>query len=356
MLTQAQMRKIHYRGVGDRARVDDSRRSAAETICEWVIAHTRQQRYWPDEALWPESVAYRAELAATLCIASRLLDRPHYVPVAEQMLQRIVGERVDGALWPVGHWCEFPVYHGMPLDWREESARPDRAYTTPIVAYCLGVHHRITGEARFVDAARLALQRFVGDLSASGALDAPARLHHMTAEWVALSTFVWRDRFPELWQQAAPLAQWVRDTLVATAAQDFPFVTAVRLHLLLATGDSAQLAQIMGPAIDAFLASPSWRFDHDRNDFRHIKQLTEHVDVRANGALALVLRMLHLGGGDSALTHGDLYRHLCGWMDAMREPSGACYGCRDIASGRRYGLGSPPHYIQLWWILGGFYL
>ena len=44
------------------------------------------------------------------------------------------------------------------------------------------------------------------------------------------------------------------------------------------------------------------------------------------------------------------------WMDAMRDPDGSCYGCRHVGTGRRFCLGSPPHYIPPWWILGGFHV
>ena len=36
----------------------------------------------------------------------------------------------------------------------------------------------------------------------------------------------------------------------------------------------------------------------------------------------------------------------------MRAPGDSYFECKDIATGRRYGQGSPAHYIPLWWIIG----
>lgn len=334
-------------------RIDATRRQAAEAICDRVIGRVRDGRYVPPEALWAESTAYRAELAATLAIAGHLLGRSQSVEVAEAMLERILAERVDGALWSVGRWCQFPVYRGLPIDWRDELSRPDRTYTNPIVVYCLGVYHRITGDRRFASSMRTSLERMLAGGTYFGD---PAALHHMTPEWVALASFLWREELPEYWQAARPIVDWVRDGLVPGSALDFPFVTAVRMHLLLATTGTEHLRGVIGPAIDAFLADASWRYEHDRRDVRHIKELGEHVDIRANGALAVAMRMFDLAAGEQVYTGTDHYRYLAGWMDAMRDADGSCYGCRDVGTGRRFCLGSPPHYIQLWWILGGFYV
>ena len=333
-------------------RVDASRRQAAEAICDRVIGRERDARYVPPEALWPESTAYRAELAATLAIAGRLLGRRRCIETAEAMLERLLAERVDGALWSVGRWCEFPVYRGLPLDWREESARPDTADTNPIVVYCMGVYHRITGDGRFAASVRSSLGRM---LAGGAYFGNPAALHHMTPEWVALACLLWRETFPEYWQAARPIVDWVRDDLVRTAPRDFPFLTAVRMHLLLAATGTRHLRGVIGPAIDAFLAEGSRRCAHDRRDFRHLQELSAHVDVRANGALATAMRMFDLAAGEQVYTGTGPYRYLAGWMDGMRDPDGACYGCRDVGTGRRFCLGSPPHYLQLWWMLGGFY-
>ena len=332
-------------------RIDAERRQAAEAICDRVMGRVRSGRYVPPEALWAESTAYRAELAATLAIAGHLLGRPRCVQTAEMMLERLLAERVDDALWSVGRWCEFPVYRGLPLDWRDEWSRPDTTYANPIVVYCLGLYRHITGDERFAASARAALARM---LAGGAYFGDPASLHHMTPEWVALASFLWREEFPQYWRAARPIVTWVRDDLVRAAPQDFPFFTAVRLHLLLATTGTEHLRSIIAPAIDAFLAEDSWRYPHDRHDFRHIKALGEHVDIRANGALALILRMFDLAAGEQTYTGTELYRYLSGWMDAMRDPDGSCYGCRQIEDGRRFCLGSPAHYIQLWWILGGF--
>ena len=97
-------------------RIDATRRQAAEAICDRVIGRVRDWRYVPPEALWAESTAYRAELAATLAIAGHLLGRQRCMDVAEAMLERILAERVDGALWSVGRWCTTgsPATAGSP--------------------------------------------------------------------------------------------------------------------------------------------------------------------------------------------------------------------------------------------------
>ena len=333
-------------------RIDATRRQAAEAVCDRVIGRVRDWRYVPPEALWAESTAYRAELAATLAIAGHLLGRQRCMDVAEAMLERILAERVDGALWSVGRWCQFPVYRGLPIDWRDELTRPDTTYTNPIVLYCLGVYHRITGDRRFAASVRTSFDR----MQAGAYFGDPAALHHMTPEWVALASFLWREEFPEYWRAARPIVDWVREGLVPGAALDFPFVTAVRMHLLLAATGTEHLRGAIGPAIDAFLADESWRYEHERRDVRHIKELGEHVDIRANGALAVAMRMFDLAAGEEFYTGTDHYRYLADWMDAMRDADGSCFGCRDIGTGRRFCLGSPPHYIQLWWILGGFHV
>ena len=297
-------------------RIDATRRKEADAICDRVIARVRDWRYVPPEALWAESTAYRAELAATLAIAGHLLGRRRCMDVAEAMLERILAERVDGALWSVGRWCQFPVYRGLPIDWRDELTRPDTTYTNPIVLYCLGVYHRITGDRRFAASVRTSFER----MQAGAWFGDPAALHHMTPEWVALATFLWREEFPEYWQAARPIVDWVRAGLVPGAARDFPFVTAVRMHVLLATTGTEHLRAAIGPAIDAFLADESWRYEHERRDVRHIKELGEHVDIRANGALAVAMRMFDVAAGEEVYTGTDQYRYLAGWMDAMRDP------------------------------------
>ena len=102
---------------------------------------------------------------------------------------------------------------------------------------------------------------------------------------------------------------------------------------------------MIGPAIDAFLADESWRYEHDRRDVRHIKEMGEHVDIRANGALAVAMRMFDLAAGEQVYTDTDHYRYLAGWMDAMRDADGSCYGCRDVEHGPAVlpGLAAPLH-------------
>ena len=88
--------------------------------------------------------------------------------------------------------------------------------------------------------------------------------------------------------------------------------------------------------------------------FRHIASTEDHVNVRGNGAIASIMRIFDLVSGEQTFTDSDLYRHVSSWMDEMISDDGLAYGCMRHGSRYRYGLGSPPQYMQLWWILGGF--
>lgn len=332
----------------DSTRVDDARR-----ICDFVVSHVHRGRYVPPEALWPESLAYLAELAATLSMAGSLLGEPHYVRVATTMFDHLLSadRRVDG-LWPIGYWCEFPVYHGLPLDWREQDARPE-ARTTALVLYSLGVHHLASREERFVGPAREAMARMFRTWDFERQKES---LLHLSAEAAALAALGWEHALPEFADEKRPLIEWAHKTFAKKAPGDFPFFTMFRSMLLLAATGTRHLDTAIRPAIDALLAEPSWRFSRNPQDFHHQHELNQHVDVRANGAMAITMRLFDLAAGGAVYTDTPLYRYLSEWMDRMRTPEGSAYGCLDIPTGRRYCLGSPPQYMQLWWMLGGFYL
>jgi len=118
--------------------------------------------------------------------------------------------------------------------------------------------------------------------------------------------------------------------------------------------DWHRMEPIVQRGIDTLLEDPTVRYDHRREDFRHIPDTDDRVNVRGNGAMAVLLRLYDLAAGTTLYTDRPVYGHLADWMDGMRTPEGRCYGCRSFDGSHRYGLGSPPHYLQLWWILGGF--
>lgn len=330
----------------DAARADDARR-----ICEFILSHMQADGcYLPPEALWAESAAYRAELAATLSIAGELLGEGRYIHAAARMFDRLLDERVDG-MWPVGYWCAFPVYDPLPLNWREENARP-HARSTALVLYSLGVHHRIGGDDRFLEPAREAMARMFTTWDFAREKES---LLHLSAEAAALAVLEWEHVLPEFAEKKEPLIAWSVKTFVEAAPKDFAFFTLIRTMLLLGATGTKHLHTVIRPAIDALLAEPAWRFTHNEQDFRHLRRMDQHVDIRGNGAVVATMRLFDSAAGETVYTETPLYEYLSGWMDAMRTPEGGCYGCQHIATGQRYCLGSPPHYMQLWWILGGFF-
>jgi hypothetical protein len=332
-------------------RLDSSRAEAARKIARFIIRNTADGRYVPAEAQYNESIAYRAELAATLAIAGRMLQEPDFIRAARTMMDRVLGERVDGVLWSFGYWAAFPIYQGVKLDWRELNAVRAPHYTNPLVLYSLGVYHRISGDDRMVEPARAGLAEmfktwdYVRDKET---------MHEFTPETAALAALIWEHKFPEYARIKEPIVAWTRDTFRDRAPSHFPFYTAIRTMLLLAATGTEHLRTSIQPAIDAFLAQRSWRYAHNEHYFRHLLPLDQHVDVRGNASIAITMRLFDLAAGETVYTATPTYRALEAWMDAMRRPDGGVYGCEHIQSGQKYCLGSPPHYIQLWWILGGF--
>ena len=88
------------------------------------------------------------------------------------------------------------------------------------------------------------------------------------------------------------------------------------------------------------------------DDFRHNASTSDHVNSRANIAVAIMMKHYDLAAGEQVYTSTPLYEYLSAWIDGMRSPGGSYFECLDITTGRRYGQGSPAHYIPLWWILG----
>ncbi len=82
------------------ARIDRGREQEIRKICDFVIAHIRNRRYHPPMARHPESVYYRATVAATLSLAGKLLQEKRYIETASTMLDQVLEERLD-SMWPV---------------------------------------------------------------------------------------------------------------------------------------------------------------------------------------------------------------------------------------------------------------
>jgi hypothetical protein len=329
-------------------RIDRDREDDARAICEFVTSRVRADgRYHPPEAMNPESVLYRGTLAATVALAGESLDEDRYVEAAGRMLDRVVDERVDG-LWSVGRWVAYPTYRPVPVGWREVNETPQHR-ATALVLYCLGVYRAVSGDERFTD---LAGEAVAGLFDRWDVVEERDTVYHGTPEMAAMAVCTWEDEYPEYADRRDRIVDWAADTCAAFAEDDVPFFVLYRFLLLLLATDTAHL-QAVRPAIDAILEDPDRRFD-DSNDFRHTANTDDHVDVRANGAVATLLRLYDLAAGEPVYTDREVYRHLEGWMDGMRTADGRCYGCRSFDGSRRYGLGSPPHYVQLWWLLGGF--
>lgn len=118
------------------------------------------------------------------------------------------------------------------------------------------------------------------------------------------------------------------------------------------TTGTKYLESVVQPEIDAFLADSLRRFDHNPNDFHHHSGTVNHVNIRANIAVTLLMKSFDLAADCDVYTGTALYAYLSGWIDEMRSPGGSYYECQDITTGRKFGQGSPAHYIPLWWILG----
>ena len=330
------------------ARIDHSREQEIRKICDFVIGHTRNRRYHPPMARHPESVYYRATIAATLSLAGKLLQEKGYSEAASTMFDQVVEERLN-SMWPVSMWADFPIFdRPFPLDWEEQEAHP-HPRTTGLVLYSLGLHHQISGEDRFLEPARQGLK----DLFATWNFNHDKeRMLHFTAEAAALAVTGWEHALPQFGQMKKPIVDWVLETFVETAPKDYAYFAALRMQLILAATGTEHLRTVVRPGWDAFLAEPRWRYWHNPDDFRHTNDA--EINVRGNGAVAYALRLHDLAAGEKVYTTTPLYQHLSTWMDSMRRPDGGCHSFQSIANGKPYALGTLAHTLQLWWLLGGF--
>ena len=328
-------------------RIDQERLHAAKAIVDYILPRvTEDGLFHPEESLWAESGVYRSQHAGTLAVTGKLLDDDRCIEAARQLLYRTIEVRVD-KLWGVDWWWGHPVADPPSEDWHEQNSVVENGFASPINLFNLGIYHRVTGDDAVVEPARESMdamfQRWDYPEAASG---------HMAAEFAALAAWAWEEALPEFASMKDPIIHWVVDRFVEQAPTDFPFAAAVRMTLMLAATGTEHLESTIRPGIDALLAAPSRRYDHNRNDFRHNEATSSQVNNRANMAVAIMMKHYDLAAGEQVYTSTSLYAYLSAWIDGMRAPGGSYYESKDIATGRRYGQGSPAHYIPLWWILG----
>ncbi len=327
-------------------RIDSARLDDARDLVNYVVPRVLDDgRFHPEESLWAETASYQASLASTLAVAGSVLDDHSAIEAAARILKHRLELRVDG-LWSLDWWWDHRIYSAPPESWREENRVPDPRYTASTLFY-LGVYHRVTGDDFVVEPARDAMAKMfrrwdflTGDWQ------------HMTREFVGLATWAWEPVLHEFSRYKEAMVKWVADTYVEVAPRDIPFVTALRTTLLIAATGITHLDSVIKPGIDALLAEPSLRFDRNANDFKHTRSTWDHVNVRANGAVAVLLRSFDRAAGQDVYTETPLYLYLSDWMDGMRSRDGGYFECRAVDSGDRFGKGSPAQYVPLWWILG----
>ena len=328
-------------------RIDRERLSAARAIVDYVVPRVSEDGlFHPEESLWAESGVYRAQHAGTLAVAGRLLDDARCTEAARRILYRTLDTRID-KLWGMDWWWDHPLAVQPSADWQEQNKVIDVGYEAPTNLFDLGLYYRVTGDEAVVEPARESMQAMFDRWDY---LD--GTFPHMTAEHAALAAWAWEEALPEFASKKEPVIRWVVENFVADAPNDFPFMSAVRMTLLLAATGTTYLESTIKPGFDAFLAEPSRRYDHNANDFRHNASTSDHVNNRANMAVAIMMKYYDLAAGEEVYTNTPLYAYLSEWIDGMRAPGGSYFECQDIATGRKYGQGSPAHYIPLWWILG----
>ncbi len=327
-------------------RIDQDRLPAAKAVVDYVVPRVSADGlFHPEESLWAESGVYRSQHAGTLAVAGKLLGDDRCVEAARRMLHRTIDMRID-KLWSVDWWWNHPVSDAVSDDWQEQNRVVEGGYATPINLFNLGVYYQVTGDDTVVGPSRESLAAMFGRWDYTR-----GQWHHMTPEFAALAAWAWQKTLPEFASKRDPIVRWVVDRIVKDAPHDFPFVLAVRMTLLLAATGTRYLESAIKPAIDALLREPSRRFDNSE-DFRHNPDTSDHVNNRANMAVAIVMKHYDLAAGEQVYTGTPLYAYLSDWIDRMRAPGGSYFECQDIDTGRRYGQGSPAHYIPLWWILG----
>ena len=331
-------------------RIDVSRLPDAHRVLDFTLARVLDDgRYHPISGLFAETTGYQAELAGTLAVAGRLLDRPEAIDASQRIFERLLHPltRVDG-LWGLDWWWDFPFELPPPADWRAQNTVVDPRYSAAML-WSLGQYHRASGDESVVEPAEIAMTRLFSRY------DFLAENHaHMTAEFAAIATVMWSHVLPAFMAKGKPIIDWVIKSAVEMARRDFPFFTAVRTALLLAATGTEHLETIIIPAFEAFLAEPRWRFDFDRQHFRHIADTdATHVNIRANMAVGLTMRLIDVALDEPRYTETNLYEQLAAWSDGQKASNGGYYETWDPETGRRFGQGSPSNYIPLWWILGG---
>jgi hypothetical protein len=335
---------------GKYARIDQSHAAHARSVCDFVLGRMDARgRYVPEEALFFESHAYRSSLAGYLAAAGKLLGEKRYVTAAGRMLRGVLEDRRDG-LWPVGCWVEFPIYRPVPVDWREQYLGKPDLRTSGITAAMLAVYHRASGDDSVVEPARRALERMLDTWNFESERKT---ILHVSFEALGIAIALWRHALPEFSPRLEPILHWVLDTFVDNARADFPFGTMYRTMFVLGVTKTRHIESHIRPGIEAMLAEPRWRCPQNRDDFFHIASTADHVNIRANGAVAVTLRLLDIATGDPAYTTTPVYRHVASWVDGLRRDDGGYYGCQEHGRGARYCLGSPSQYIPLCWHIGG---
>ena len=287
-------------------------------------------RFHPEESLWAETATYQASLAATLAVTGKVLDDDRCIDAAAGILKRRLELRVD-RMWSVDWWWDHRIYSPPPTNWREQNLVPDHRYTPSTLLY-LGIYHRVTGDDSVVEPARDAMSRMFHRWDfLSG------EWQHMTREFVGLATWAWEPVFPEFGHYKEAMVKWVADTFIDVAPRDIPFVAALRTTLLLAATGTTYLHSEIQPGIDALLAEPSRRFEENPSDFKHT--MLDHVNIRGNGAVAVLLKSFDRAAGEPVYTETPLYHYLSAWMDGMRAPGGGYFECKAVGTGERFGPG-----------------
>jgi hypothetical protein len=333
-------------------RIDQSRLAHARKTCDFLISRVWDDgRFHPIEGQWPESSGYQGECAGTLALAGKVLNDDRYVLASRKMFERFLNERVEG-LWSVDYWHDFPVKEEFPADAYDQNKVPESRYT-PAILMSLGVYHQVSGDDSVVEPAREAMNLMFErwDYESGDWL-------HLTKEFVVLAVAAWQHALPEFSHRKDSLIEWVAETFVDHAPEEFPFVTGARTMMLLATTGTKHLETAIRPGIDALLAEPKRRFDQSTSDFRHTPAHTfatgdDHVDTRGNSAVAIMMKVHDVAAQQHVYTNTDLYSYLSGWIDGMAIPTGGWHESVYLGTGEKYGQGSPGHMIPLWWIFGG---
>lgn len=327
-------------------RIDSERLNHAKKLVDYVIPRVLDDgRFHPDESLWAETATYQSSLAATLAVAGKVLDDQRCLDAAATILGHRLKLKVDG-LWSLDWWWDHRIYSHPPENWREQNRVPDPRYTASTLLY-LGIYHRITGDDSVVEPAREAMSRMFQQWDfLSG------EWQHMTMEFVGLATWAWEPVFPEMGRHKEKAVERVVASFVDDAPFEIPFVTTLRTTLLLAATGDSHLHTVIKPGIDALLAEPALRFEKNTNDFKHTRSTWEHVNIRGNGAVAVLLRTFDQVAGEAVYTGTPLYKYLANWLDGMRDLDGGYFECKAVDTGDRFGKGSPGQYVPLWWMLG----